>query len=51
MPVCLNKDSGNAWLRGRDRMDLSFPNYDPDLIAEEIEPGIVDLFSPAKNSD
>lgn len=51
MPVCLNKDSGNAWLQGRDRMDFSFPNYDPDLIAEEIAPGIVDLFSPAKNSD
>lgn len=51
MPVCLNRDSGKDWLEGRERMDFSFPNYDPDLVAAETSPGIVDMFAPAKNSD
>lgn len=51
MPVCLNRDMDKDWLEGRKLQDFAYPNYNPNLVAEEIGGGIVDLFSPAKNSD
>jgi putative SOS response-associated peptidase YedK len=51
MPVCLNRDMDKDWLEGRTLKDFSFPNYNPELVGVEEDGGIVDLFSPAKNSD
>lgn len=51
MPVCLDRNMDRKWLRGVPMEEFSFPKYDPDLVAEEASGGIVDLFSPAKNTD
>lgn len=51
MPVCLDQRMDKGWLEGRDLQDFSYPNYNPNLVAEESGSGIVDLFSPSKNSD
>lgn len=51
MPVCLDRRMDKDWLEGRSLQDFSYPNYNPNLVAEDAGSGIVDLFSPSKNSD
>lgn len=51
MPVCLSSEMDKDWLEGSNLQDFSFANYNPNLVAEETAGGIVDLSSPAKNSD
>jgi len=51
MPVCLDRRMDQEWLNGRNLQDFSYPNYNPDLVAEDVDKGIADLFFPDKNSD
>lgn len=36
MPVCLNRKMDQEWLDVRALDDFAYPNYDPDLVANEI---------------
>lgn len=51
MPVCLNRTMDIDWLEGRPLQEFAFPNYDPQLVAEDRDKGIADLFFPSVNSD